>query len=100
MSDKLLLGIDEAAQALSVSRRLVQSLIYAGKLPSVTVARRRLIAMADLVGYVDRLRQEATDGHQEIGLAPGPSSDSPRVAEVLLNVPRVAERLLAGAGRR
>jgi excisionase family DNA binding protein len=56
---RLLLGLDEAALQLGISRRTVQSLIYSGELPSVRIARRRLVAAVDLEEYVGRLRDES-----------------------------------------
>jgi excisionase family DNA binding protein len=58
---RLLVDLDEAAQQLSVSRRSVQSLIYDGALLSVTVGRRRLIALVDLEAYVHELRSGGSD---------------------------------------
>ncbi len=56
--DPLLVDVDEAARRLSLSRRSVQSLIYKGQLPSISVGRRRLVAVADLLAFVDGLRHE------------------------------------------
>jgi excisionase family DNA binding protein len=58
VTDKLLLDLNDVAQSLSISRRLVQQLLYDGALPSVLVGRRRLIARADLDAFVERLRVE------------------------------------------
>jgi excisionase family DNA binding protein len=55
---RLLLSLDQAAAALSLSRRTVQTLIYSAELPSVKVGRSRRVAVADLHAYVDRLRHE------------------------------------------
>jgi len=61
MTNPLLVDLDEAAVLLSVSRRSVQTLVYEGRLASVQVGRRRLIAMPDLEAFVDRLREDS--GH-------------------------------------
>lgn len=61
MTERLLVDVDEAARQLSVSRRFLEDRLYSGALPSVKVGRRRLIATADLVAYVDRLREEAAE---------------------------------------
>lgn len=56
MTEPLLLGLDEAARCLALSKRTVQGLVYAGDLPSVSIGRSRRIAVADLADYVERLR--------------------------------------------
>lgn len=60
MTDELLIGLGEAGRRLGLSRRSIQGLIYAGSLPSVRIGRSRRIAVADLISYVDGLR-EAND---------------------------------------
>lgn len=42
------LSLDEAAQRLNVSRRTAERLVAAGRLPTVTVGRRRLVRARDL----------------------------------------------------
>jgi excisionase family DNA binding protein len=54
-----LVGLDEAAEQLAISRRSVQQLIYRGELPSVLIGRSRRIAVEDLEAYVQRLRTES-----------------------------------------
>ena len=61
-ADRLLVGVDDAAAMLTVSRRTLQGLIYDGSLPSVKVGRSRRIAVADLEAFVDTLRHEQGDG--------------------------------------
>lgn len=58
MSGELLLDLDEAARRLSMSRRTVQSLVYAGELPAVRIGRSRRIPLIDLEAFVGRLREE------------------------------------------
>jgi excisionase family DNA binding protein len=53
---RLLLDLPQVAEALSLSLRSVQGLIYAGKLASVTVGRSRRVAAADLADFVQMLR--------------------------------------------
>jgi excisionase family DNA binding protein len=53
---RLLLDLPQVAEALSLSLRSVQSLIYAGRLRSVTVGRSRRVAVADLEAFVEDLR--------------------------------------------
>ena len=57
---RLLLGLDEAAAQLGISRRTLQSLIYSGELRSVRIARRRLVPAIDVEEYVSRLREESS----------------------------------------
>ena len=64
MSGELLVDLDHAAAALSISRRSVQQLIFDGQLRSVKVARRRLVARTDLEAYAQRLIDEATPAPQ------------------------------------
>lgn len=66
MSDDrpLLVGLDEAARRLAISRRSLQSLVYGGELRSVLIGRSRRIAVEDLEAYVDRLRDP--DGVQAL----------------------------------
>lgn len=58
MSEALLLGLDEAARMLALSRRTVQELVYAGELRSVRIGRSRRIAVVDLEAFVRRLQNE------------------------------------------
>jgi excisionase family DNA binding protein len=44
----LLLTLDAAAQALSVSRRTIERMVYGGQLQSITIGSRRLVRTADL----------------------------------------------------
>ncbi len=55
---QLLLDLLQVANALSVSRRTVQGLVYAGALPSVKIGRSRRVALADLEVFVAKLRNE------------------------------------------
>ena len=54
---RLLVSISEAAAALGISHRSVRGLIYTGKLRSVRVGARRLIAVEDLECFVRTLRE-------------------------------------------
>jgi excisionase family DNA binding protein len=54
----LLVDLNEAAARLSLSKRFIQTEIYAGRLKSCKAGRRRVIAIADLENYVERLRSE------------------------------------------
>ncbi len=55
---RLLVDLDEAAKRLSVSRRMVQSLLHSGQLRGVKVGRCRRIALAELEAFVAGLRDE------------------------------------------
>lgn len=55
ISPRLLHDLDEAADLLSVSRRVVESLIREGDLDSVKLGRRRLVPHDALQAYVARL---------------------------------------------
>lgn len=54
----LLVGYDEAAQRIGVSNRTLRGLVYSGALRSVSIGHRRLIAVADLEAFVEKLREE------------------------------------------
>jgi excisionase family DNA binding protein len=54
----LLVDKREVAKRLGVSERMVDSLIFSGSLASCAIGRRRLIAVADLEAFVERLRAE------------------------------------------
>jgi excisionase family DNA binding protein len=53
---RLLLDLPQVADALSLSLRSVQNLIYRGQLRSLTVGRSRRVALADLAAFVEDLR--------------------------------------------
>jgi len=59
VSGELLVDLDEAARRLSMCRRSVQTLVYTGALRAVRIGRSRRIAVADLLGYVESLREES-----------------------------------------
>lgn len=57
---KLLLGYDEAARALSLSRAALRDLVYKGRGPAVTrIGRRTFFAVKDLEAFVERHREAA-----------------------------------------
>ena len=51
----LLLNVDEAAQALRLSRSLLYELIRSGQLRTVKAGRRRLVPVSALAEYVASL---------------------------------------------
>jgi excisionase family DNA binding protein len=55
---QLLLGYSEVARRLGVSDRTARSLVYRGRLPSVRIGTRRLVAFTDLAAFLERLRME------------------------------------------
>ncbi len=59
MSGELLVGLDEAARRLAVSRRMVQQLIQQGAVESVRVGRCRRLEVTALERYVQQLRQDS-----------------------------------------
>ena len=54
----LLLTVDEGAVLLRVGRTTIYGLMMCGKIPSVTIGRRRLIVRAGLEEFVLRLQKE------------------------------------------
>jgi len=60
MNNPLLLTIDEAGQALGLSRSSVRRLMNAGHLPSVKVGGCRRVPSVAIFEYVSGLTQEVT----------------------------------------
>ncbi len=56
---RLLLSIEDAAERLSLGRTTFLQLVYARRIESVTIGRRRLIPAEGLEDYVARLRLAA-----------------------------------------
>lgn len=52
---KLLLTVDEAAEALSVGRTLLYDLLMGGEIPSVKVGAARRVPMVALQEFIRRL---------------------------------------------
>ena len=63
-SNKLLLTVQEACEALRVSRWQMYEFINAGRLKTVRIGRRRFIVPADLTGLIDELREGGGDVRQ------------------------------------
>lgn len=55
----LIYTVEEAASALRIGRNAIYEEIAAGRLKSFTQGRRRRIAHADLVAFVNTLRRES-----------------------------------------
>lgn len=55
VAPRLLLSVDEATAALGISRSKVYQYLRTGRLPSVTLGRRRLIRSDDLCAFVAEL---------------------------------------------
>jgi excisionase family DNA binding protein len=58
--ERLLLDVASAAGVLGLGRTKLHELIAAGEVRSVKIGRRRLIPMAALDEYVDRLQRAAS----------------------------------------
>lgn len=56
--DALNISILEAARALGVGRSATYELLNAGKLKSVKIGSRRLVTVASVVAFADRLAME------------------------------------------
>jgi len=59
---KTLLTVDEAAARLGIGRSHAYEFILRGEIRSVKIGRSRRIAVADLDGFIERLREEAGAG--------------------------------------
>ena len=59
--NRLLYGMDEAADVTSLSKRKLYQLISSGELASVKVGKRRLIRAADLDVFVQSLTDRTPD---------------------------------------
>lgn len=59
ISPRLLHDLDEAADLLSISRRVVDRLVRDGDLDTVNIGRRRLVPHEALEAYVNRLVKTA-----------------------------------------
>lgn len=60
MTDRISVGVEDAADRLSLSKTVVYELIRDGELPSFTVGRRRLVRIRDLEDYTERKVAMAT----------------------------------------
>lgn len=60
-STPLLFTIDEACEALRVSRSQLYDLFNRRRLKSVRINRRRFIVPADLMALIEELREEGDD---------------------------------------
>ena len=59
---KLLIGIRQAADALSVCPRTLAALVSAGKLPSVKLGKRRLFSVRALEQFIEQEEAAALAG--------------------------------------
>ena len=59
--EPLLLTPREAAKALSVCERTLYALTKAGQLPAVHIGRAVRYDVADLRGYIDRMKKQSTE---------------------------------------
>jgi excisionase family DNA binding protein len=58
---RLLLTVNEAAEALGISRAMVYRLINAGELHTVKIGKARRISVEELQKYVERLSEEQNE---------------------------------------
>lgn len=66
MTEPLLLTLDHAADALSISARTVRRLIDRGELTPIRIGRAVRLSTEDLRAYIDR---QITQGHNPLGVA-------------------------------
>ncbi len=59
LAGRLQVSVEEAAEALGYSKNTVYRLVAAGELPCVGKGRLRRIAVADILAWQRRNRQEA-----------------------------------------
>ena len=59
---RLLLTIDEAAEALGICRAMVYKLISSGELRSVKIGKAHRVSVEELQRYVQRLAEKEQDG--------------------------------------
>lgn len=57
--ERLSVGVEEAAEMLSIGRSSVFALVKEGLLHSVKVGKRRLIAVSELRAFLDRQGRKA-----------------------------------------
>jgi excisionase family DNA binding protein len=58
---KLLLSVEEAAEAIGVKRTTLYGLLRSGDVEGVKVGNRRLVPVEALEDYVERLRAEGRE---------------------------------------
>lgn len=64
--DQLLVSPADAARKLGIGRTLLYELIASGRLPSIKLGRRRLIATASLDNFVEHLAGAAESSSQRV----------------------------------
>lgn len=58
-SQRVLLTVEEAAEALGIKRTFAWRLVGDGSLASVKIGKHRRVPLIDLENYVEKLREEA-----------------------------------------
>ncbi len=53
--DKLTYSVQEVSEALGIGRTLTFDLMREGKLPSIKIGRRRLVARRDLERFIEEM---------------------------------------------
>jgi excisionase family DNA binding protein len=61
MTQKLLVGVDEAISILSIGRSKLLEMTYAGDIPSLRVGRRRLYKVSELEAWADKQQELEED---------------------------------------
>ena len=56
--EPLLVDVERAAEVLGVGRSLFYQLLQTGQVESLKIGRRRVVPLAALQAYVERLREE------------------------------------------
>jgi excisionase family DNA binding protein len=65
---KLTMSVEEAAEALGISKSAAYNAVHRGEIPSLRIGRRILVPQAGLARYVE---EQAIGGHQGLGRTSG-----------------------------
>jgi excisionase family DNA binding protein len=66
VSEKVLWSVAETCQYLGLGRTTLMELTYEGKLPSVSIGRRRLYPVAKILEWVDSLPSDHATGGEGV----------------------------------
>ncbi|TME44956.1 MAG: helix-turn-helix domain-containing protein [Chloroflexi bacterium] len=70
-AETLLLNVGQVAEVLNVSPRLVQTLIFHGQLPSISVGRCRRVVVAELEAFVAQRRNQNDRNQGQVAVVGG-----------------------------